>query len=170
MSADGTRVAFREMKNISDGTRVTLQDMREAVYLVLARIQPAKFTFRSSTGVHSLKLAERNVIFGARAFGFAGQLFWWVDESAVTVRDQLTGEDRGFPTAPMTPRAVTPDGRTGIAAHNREVFLLDLPSGSVRERYNWDVGTVEAVAVAPDGLTAAVAGWAGGIAIFDLDG
>lgn len=169
VSPDGVRVAFREMKSIPDGTRVTLQEMREAVYLVVARVQPAKFTFRSSAGVQSLKLVERNVILGARAFGFAGQLFWWVDEFAVTVRDLLASGDVRFPTTPMTPRVVTPDGRTGIATSQREVLLLDLPSGAIRQRYNWDVGTVAAVAVAPDGLTAAAAGWSGGIAIFDLD-
>ena len=67
------------------------------------------------------------------------------------------------------PAQRTPDGRTGLAAVSRQVLLIDLSSGRVCERFNWDVGTVEAVAVAPDGMTAAVAGWAGGVALFDLD-
>jgi hypothetical protein len=104
-------------------------------------------------------------------FGFASSgLFWWRQSQAFFLRELPTGDVREFHTLDQPPLAVTPDGRTGIAATGREVLLIDLPSGLTRERFNWDVGTVEAVTVAPDGLTAAVAGWAGGIAIFDLDG
>ncbi len=104
-------------------------------------------------------------------FGFAGEhLFWWHDGDDVVLHDLAAVTTQRLSKPKPLPTAVTPDGRTGIAAHNREVLLIDLSSGLVRERFNWDVGTVEAIAVAPDGMTVAVAGWAGGIAIFDLDG
>ena len=104
-------------------------------------------------------------------FGFAsGDLLWWHHSHTTYLRDMATGEVRQLDRLDRPPLVITPNGRTGIAASGREVLLIDLPSGHTRERFNWDVGTVEAVAVAPDGMTAAVAGWAGGIAIFDLDG
>jgi WD40 repeat protein len=104
-------------------------------------------------------------------FGFASHdLLWWHSNGTLFLRDMTAGEIRQLSQLDRLPVAVTPDGRTGIAISQREVLLLDIPTGLVRERFNWDVGTVEAVAIAPDGLTAAVAGWAGGIAVFDLDG
>lgn len=103
-------------------------------------------------------------------FGFASaELLWWCRGDSLALLDMKTGEVGWLHGLDRPPLAVTPDGRTGIACTGREVLLIDLPSGLTRERFNWDVGTVEAVAVAPDGMTAAVAGWAGGIAIFDLD-
>lgn len=104
-------------------------------------------------------------------FGFASDsLLWWHENAGLMIEDLASRAVTRVERPERLPHAVTPNGRTGIAATGREVLLIDLPSGLTRERFNWDVGTVEAVAVAPDGLTAAVAGWAGGIAIFDLDG
>ncbi len=103
-------------------------------------------------------------------FGFAsGDLLWWHHNHTIFLRDMATGQVRQFDRLDRPPHVIAPNGRTGIAASAREVLLIDLPSGLTRKRFNWDVGTVEAVAISPDGLTAAVAGWAGGIAIFDLD-
>jgi hypothetical protein len=104
-------------------------------------------------------------------FGFASaDLLWWGSGRSFFLRDMPNGPVRRLDNLDRLPTAVTPNGRTGIATDYRHVLLIDLPSGLIRERFDWEVGMVEAVAVAPDGMTAAVAGWAGGIAIFDLDG
>lgn len=103
-------------------------------------------------------------------FGFAStDLLWWTRYNSLALRDMPTGEVRFLDQLDRPPRTVTPDGRTGIATSARQVILIDLSSGLTKQRFDWDVGTVSAVVVASDGLTAAVAGWSGGIALFDLD-
>ena len=112
------------------------------------------------------------------AFGFASsQLVWGVGQQRIDLWDVKERRFVGGVDVEHVPRAVTPDGRTGITTRCREVnytsryevLLIDLITGLVRERYDWDVGMTGPIAVAPDGLTVAVAGMSGGIAIFDLD-
>ena len=65
--------------------------------------------------------------------------------------------------------AATPDGRAllvGGTPERVEVYRWD--SDAVVTGYDFRLGVVHAVAVAPDGLTAA-AGGDGGLAVFDLD-
>jgi WD40 repeat protein len=70
--------------------------------------------------------------------------------------------------------AVSPDGRTVLAAGGRPaVALLDAATGDPRQTFDWKVGSVGAVAFAPDGLTAAAGGTGGRaaaarVAVFDV--
>jgi len=66
--------------------------------------------------------------------------------------------------------AFSPDQRfllTGDAAGL--VRQWDLSSNQVARSFNWNIGEVSALAVAPDGLTAAVGGSDGRVVIWDLD-
>jgi WD40 repeat protein len=71
----------------------------------------------------------------------------------------------------VTSLAFTPDG-TGLlsGALDRSVRFWDVASGRLRRSYGWPTGKVFAVAVSPDGLTAAAAGEAPEIVVWDLDG
>jgi WD40 repeat protein len=152
---DGSWVAYRQGKKV----RVGRPSLTLHAPGVLVRVQDA-------TLLDGFDISD-----SATTFGFSSsQLIWTAMPRLLRVRDTQTGQVVSSAKAEVVPRALTPDGRTGVATRQREVILLDVPSGLVRERFNWDVGTVEAVAIAPDGLTAAVVGWSGGIAIFDLAG
>jgi hypothetical protein len=65
---------------------------------------------------------------------------------------------------------VTPDGlRAVVRRGDSEIAVVNLDGGGTARTFDWGVGLVDAAAVAPDGLTAAVAGPGGRIALFDLD-
>jgi WD40 repeat protein len=155
MSPDGKRVAYLD-GNTVQLTKVTARGNPDDAPIVLsALVQNATITIDGQP----------------TAFGFASsELFWSTDGATVRVRDVTTQELVRSTPSEFVPAVITPDGHTGIATSRREVLLIDLSSGLPKVRYNWDVGTVETVAVAPDGLTVAVVGWSGSIAIFDLDG
>ncbi len=64
--------------------------------------------------------------------------------------------------------AFTPDGGTVLGGGaGGQVAVWDAATGSERARFDWGTGPVNALAVAPDGLTAAAAGDAG-LVVFDL--
>ncbi|MCU0704367.1 MAG: WD40 repeat domain-containing protein [Fimbriiglobus sp.] len=88
-----------------------------------------------------------------------------------------------YPPEPSTPRLVfdhpkqvnqvafTPDGRRLLSTcHDGLVRIWDTANGLHVTSYDWGIGQTTAVAVSPDGLTAALAGQKGQIAMFDLDG
>lgn len=66
--------------------------------------------------------------------------------------------------------AFTPDGRRLLSAcHDELLRIWDTASGQLVTSYDWGIGQATAVAVSPDGLTAAAGGQKGQIALFDLD-
>jgi WD40 repeat protein len=65
--------------------------------------------------------------------------------------------------------AVSPDGRTVLAGGTpKAVEVYDAATGAKRAAYDFGVGSVHAVAFAPDGLTFAVAGY-DGLVLCDVD-
>ena len=67
--------------------------------------------------------------------------------------------------------AFTPDGRHLLTTcQDAAVRVWDAATGKVVTSYDWNVGATTAVAVAPDGLTAAAAGQKGQVVLFDLGG
>lgn len=87
-----------------------------------------------------------------------------------------------YPPEPSTPRltlphpkqanavAFTPDGRRILSTcHDGQLRIWDAATGKLLTSYDWGIGQTTAVAVSPDGLTAATAGQKGQIAVFDLD-
>lgn len=67
--------------------------------------------------------------------------------------------------------AFTPDGRRLLTTcTDKLVRVWDASAGQLVTSYDWNVGATTAIAVAPDGLTAAVAGQKGQVVLFDLDG
>jgi WD40 repeat protein len=65
--------------------------------------------------------------------------------------------------------AFTPDGRRVLSTcHDGLLRIWDTATGQLVTSYDWGIGQTTAVAVSPDGLTAAVAGQKGQIAVFDL--
>jgi hypothetical protein len=104
--------------------------------------------------------------------GFASdRLVWFTTDRGVSVYDAVGGgfRSRDVPV-PVELAAVTPDGRRGLGrVGDSGVGVFDLATGAEVRRFDWQVGLLDAVAVAPDGLTAAVAGARGDVALFDLD-
>lgn len=67
--------------------------------------------------------------------------------------------------------ALTPDGEALLAGGDDwTVHVWDVASGHKRAEFNWRVGQVVALAVAPDGMTVAVSGRKGpGVLVWDLE-
>jgi WD40 repeat protein len=66
--------------------------------------------------------------------------------------------------------AFTADGRWFLTASNEEtVKCWDAGTWTLKREYAWEVGGLRSVAVAPDGMTAAVGGDKATIVLFDLD-
>jgi WD40 repeat protein len=51
-----------------------------------------------------------------------------------------------------------------------EVRIWDVGSWKERTNYDWDISSIRAVAIAPDGMTAVAAGFDGTLLLWDLDG
>jgi WD40 repeat protein len=66
--------------------------------------------------------------------------------------------------------AISPDGALVLTgAKDGVVCLWEAASGRLLASYNWDIGTIHCVRFAPDGMTAAVAGHAGAVILWDVD-
>jgi WD40 repeat protein len=75
------------------------------------------------------------------------------------------------PDEPLLRAVFSPDATLfGTAALDHEVRVWETATGRPRGGYNWKVGDVTALAFAPDGLTAAVGGSDGVIAVWDVEG
>jgi WD40 repeat protein len=65
--------------------------------------------------------------------------------------------------------AFTPDGRRMLTTcTDKLVRVWDTATGQLVTSYDWNVGVTNAIAMAPDGLTAAVSGQTGRVVLFDL--
>jgi WD40 repeat protein len=66
--------------------------------------------------------------------------------------------------------AISPDGTLVLTgAKDGVVCLWEAASGRLLASYDWDIGTIHCVRFAPDGMTAAVAGHAGAVILWDVD-
>jgi WD40 repeat protein len=75
------------------------------------------------------------------------------------------------PDEPLLRAVFSPDATLfGTAALDHRVQVWETATGRPRGGYNWKVGDVSALAFAPDGLTAAVGGNDGVIAVWDVEG
>ena len=70
--------------------------------------------------------------------------------------------------SPVGALTFSPDCRTLFLATGAAIHLFDVETGSLRRSYDWGVGMIRSLAVAPDGLTAA-AGANGRVVVWDLD-
>jgi hypothetical protein len=64
---------------------------------------------------------------------------------------------------------VSPDGRRLLTAFRSKVALWDTETGRQLASWDWQIGTINGVAFAPDGLTAAAAGSRKKLVVWDLE-
>jgi WD40 repeat protein len=106
------------------------------------------------------------------AFAPDGSLLAGVVGKAVGVWAADTGEARHLlkgHAAQVNDLAFTPDGRRVLSvSHDGSARVWDLAAGGEARTFAWGVGKLTAVAVAPDGLTAAAGGERGHIVTWDL--
>ncbi len=91
-----------------------------------------------------------------------------VRHDAETLR--LTAEYHPPDGSVLNETAVGADGRWVVAGIGERVVLLDPTTLQVGAEYDFGLGPLTRVAVAPDGLTAAACGVSGRVVLFDLDG
>lgn len=95
------------------------------------------------------------------AVGVRGLVVWNVRTQTILTES---------PTKYLTAVAFTPDGRhLLVGGHDNAVQLWDAATWQPPKMYDWRAGWIDALAVAPDGLTAAVACWNGEVVIWDLE-
>jgi WD40 repeat protein len=84
------------------------------------------------------------------------------------IEDKPLG-DLATHSAPITGLAYTAGGQLLLSASwDGVVNVWDVSRGAVCSSYNWDLGRLHALAVAPDGMTAAVAGDSRDVLVWDL--
>jgi WD40 repeat protein len=75
-----------------------------------------------------------------------------------------------YATPPARALAFSPDGRMLFGGgQDRVVHVWDVPSLRERGAWAWEIGSVQSLAVAADGLTAAAGGTLGRAVVWDLD-
>ena len=65
--------------------------------------------------------------------------------------------------------AVSPDGRALATAAGNVAQFWDTTDGRPLRTWDWGVGPLQAIAVAPNGLTAAAGGDRGRVVVWDVD-
>lgn len=145
-----------------DGARVALVGCKQ-FYLLTAGgevISQAKERALSN-GAFALVFSpdSRSLVFTAGRTLFV----WNVATAQETHRVQLTS--KYFMDA-----AFTPDGRRLITVSKEGAARVwDTATWACERSFEWDVGPLRAVAIAPDGTRAAVAGDSGRVVVWDLD-
>lgn len=125
-------------------------------------------TVKSEPARFGLKSACRAVAFSPDGKTLAATADWKVALFDVERRQerQVLAGHKGVVSA----LAYTPDGRQLITGSwDKTIKSWDAASGRESASFEWGVGRVYAVAVAPDGLRAAAAGDAGTIVVWDVD-
>jgi WD40 repeat protein len=121
-----------------------------------------KLAFLPESVIRAMKFSPDGQMLAVSA-GRSPQLF------AVATGDrilQLRGHQRA-----VRGLAFSSDGRTLLTASlDGTVKAWEPSTGRLRQTLEWDIGPLTALAVAPDGLTAATAGESGRIVVWDLDG
>jgi WD40 repeat protein len=87
--------------------------------------------------------------------------------------DPARGEEQPFqgPPGPMWSLALAGDGSTlaWTDTAGQVVHLWDVAAGRERMACDWGLGPLRALAVGPDGMTAAAAGQSLGVLVWDID-
>ena len=65
---------------------------------------------------------------------------------------------------------ITADGRQIVtASHDETVRVWDVAAAKELKAYDWKIGLMSAIAIAPDGLTCAAGGTRGRIVVWDSE-
>jgi WD40 repeat protein len=183
VSGDASLVLWREPPGRGVPCQLTLWNVpgRRALAALRFAASPSCATF--SPGGRQLAVALENAIhlyelghvldyfgvaLGASPWSPLTLPFWWRRFGSrlppLGSPKVLEGHGEGVRTL-----AYVPDG-TGLLSAGRDLTVRcwDLASGRQREAWSWPVGALSALAVAPDGMTAAAGGDEGRAVIWDL--
>jgi WD40 repeat protein len=69
-----------------------------------------------------------------------------------------------------TALAFTPDGQLLLVNNESTITVWETETWHARASLDWGMGEAKCLAISPNGLVAAAAGYAGEIVIWDLDG
>lgn len=112
------------------------------------------------------EVAALRIVNGAQLVLAHGCLLELWDVATLQRQRQLTGH-----RSTVTCLAVSADGRLLLSgSRDRTVRVWTLPDGGAVAGYQWEVGPVLDVAIAPDGQTAAACGEKALVLVWDLDG
>src|SRR5262245_16235072 len=126
-------------------------------WLELQSLAPRKTLREPARGAHALRFSPDGRLFVAAC---GPKLFVW------DVASHRLLFQRAIGTRIIQSLAFTPDGRHLLSAHNDQaVRIWNAESWQMRTEFTWKVGKALDVAVAPDGLRAAVSGSSGKIVV-----
>ncbi len=130
---------------------------------------------RLDRAVHRKKVLGRiKTGVGVRALAYApdGQTLVVSPATPLLVYDVETRAVRhrlGEPRYAFESLAFCPDATLATGCQDSTVRLWDIQLGREKGRFNWQLGPIYAVAVAPDGMRAAAGGFNHEIVLFDVD-